>query len=97
MSELVKYEAKDGIGTLTLSDPPANTYSYAMMQALDAAVLQARMDARKGHFMPPGLLGSQLATLERPNLATERCLHVSITLTPEQICATVAVAMRRFA
>ena len=33
-------------------------------------LLQARMDARKGHFMPPGLLGSQLATLERPKLAT---------------------------
>ncbi|MEY3391158.1 MAG: hypothetical protein RLZZ322_5, partial [Verrucomicrobiota bacterium] len=26
-----------------------------------------------------------------------RCLHVSIRLTPQQICATVAVAMRRFA
>ncbi len=60
-------------------------------------LLQARLDARKGHFMPPGLLGSQLATLERPNLATERCLHVSISLSPEQICTTVAVAMRRFA
>ena len=60
-------------------------------------LLQARLDARKGHFMPPGLLGSQLATLERPNLASEKCLHVSITLTPEQIGATVAVAMRRFA
>ncbi len=60
-------------------------------------LLQARLDARKGHFMPPGLLGSQLATLERPNLATERCLRVSISLTPEQICATVSVAMRRFA
>ena len=60
-------------------------------------LLQARMDARKGHFMPPGLLGSQLATLEPPNLATERCLHVGIRLTPQQICATVAVAMRRFA
>lgn len=60
-------------------------------------LLQARLDARKGHFMPPGLLGSQLATLERPNLSEESCLHVSISLTPEQICATVAVAMRRFA
>ena len=55
------------------------------------------MAAGKGHFMPPGLLGSQLATLARPNLAAENCLHVSITLTPEQICATVAAAMRRFA
>ena len=47
--------------------------------------------------MPPGLLGSQLATLERPNLATEKCLHVSISLSLEQICATVGMAMRRFA
>jgi len=60
-------------------------------------LLQARLDARKGHFMPPGLLGSQLTTLERPNLASEKCLHVSISLSPEQICATVGVAMRRFA
>ena len=60
-------------------------------------LLQARLDARKGHFMPPGLLGSQLATLERPNLASEKCLHVSISLSPEQICATVGVAMRRLA
>jgi hypothetical protein len=35
--------------------------------------------------------------LERPNLASEKCLHVSISLSPEQICATVGVAMRRFA
>jgi gluconokinase len=60
-------------------------------------LLRARLDARRGHFMSPGLLGSQLATLERPNLATEKCLHVSITLTPEQICETVAVAMSCFA
>ena len=33
------------------------------------------------------------STLEIPNPATERCLHVSITLTPEQICATVAAAV----
>ncbi len=72
---------------------------YLFFVFLDGSqeLLQARLDARKGHFMPPGLLGSQLATLERPNLATERCLHVSISLSPEQICATVAVAMRRFA
>ena len=41
---LVTYEAADGIATLTLTDPPANTYSYEMMRALDEAVLKARMD-----------------------------------------------------
>ena len=30
------------------------------------AVLSARMQARRGHFMPPALLASQLATLEDP-------------------------------
>lgn len=29
-------------------------------------LIQARMDARKGHFMPPSLLDSQFATLELP-------------------------------
>jgi len=60
-------------------------------------LLQARMDARKGHFMPPGLLGSQLATLERPDPAAERCLTVSIALTPAQIGDAVAGVMRGLA
>ena len=30
------------------------------------AELERRLGARKGHFMPPSLLDSQLATLERP-------------------------------
>ena len=35
----------DGIAVIELNDPPANTYSYEMMQEIDAAVLEARMDA----------------------------------------------------
>ena len=38
------YEVKDGIALITLNDPPANTYSYEMMQELDRAILDARMD-----------------------------------------------------
>ena len=41
---LVNYENRDGVAVLTLDDPPANTYTYRMMQDLDRAVLQARMD-----------------------------------------------------
>src|SRR4029079_5950747 len=44
MPELVRYRSTDGIAFLTLNDPPANTYSYEMMQQLDQAVLTARMD-----------------------------------------------------
>ena len=35
----------DGVAVIELNDPPANTYSYEMMQEIDAAVLAARMDA----------------------------------------------------
>src|SRR5438045_5133346 len=42
--ELVQYQADGGIALLTLNDPPANTYTYDMMQALDRAILEARLD-----------------------------------------------------
>ena len=41
---LVDYHVDRGIAVLTLNDPPANTYSYEMMQQLDARILEARMD-----------------------------------------------------
>ena len=44
MSKL-KTHVTDGVCTITLDDPPANTYSYEMMQELDGAILAARMDA----------------------------------------------------
>jgi gluconokinase len=40
-------------------------------------LISGRLSARKGHFMPPGLLASQFATLEPP-LPDERALAVSI-------------------
>jgi enoyl-CoA hydratase len=40
----VEYKTADGVALLTLNDPPANTYSYEMMQELDACILKARMD-----------------------------------------------------
>ena len=44
-------------------------------------LISARLAARKGHFMPPSLLTSQLATLE----PTPDITRVSIDQTPEQI------------
>ena len=41
---LVEYRIESCVGILTLNDPPANTYSYEMMQQLDARILEARMD-----------------------------------------------------
>jgi enoyl-CoA hydratase/carnithine racemase len=42
--EKLDFETRDGIALITLNDPPANTYSYEMMQQLDRAILDARMD-----------------------------------------------------
>src|SRR5947199_10696839 len=39
---LVHYEVRDGVGYITLDDPPANTYTHEMMRQLDEAILQAR-------------------------------------------------------
>src|SRR5206468_10445420 len=40
----IRYAVTDGVATIELNDPPANTYSYEMMREIDAAVLEARMD-----------------------------------------------------
>jgi gluconokinase len=44
------------------------------------ALIAARLAARKGHFMPPGLLASQFKTLEPPT-SSERAVTVSIDAT----------------
>src|SRR5438876_681069 len=41
----IDYAVREGVATIELNDPPANTYSYEMMREIDAAVLDARMDA----------------------------------------------------
>ena len=47
-------------------------------------LIAARLAARKGHFMPPGLLASQFKTLERPD-TNERPITVSIDAPVESI------------
>src|ERR1700693_3592101 len=41
---LINYTVEGGLAWIEMNDPPANTYTYEMMQQLDAAILQARMD-----------------------------------------------------
>jgi gluconokinase len=48
------------------------------------ALIASRLAARRGHFMPPGLLVSQFKTLEQPT-ADERPVAVSIDATVEAI------------
>jgi gluconokinase len=52
-------------------------------------LLEARMRARPGHFMPVALLDSQLATLE-PLAAEEPGLVLDVRDTPDELAAAVA-------
>ena len=92
----------DGIFTITLNDPPANTYSYEMMQELDAAVLQARMDASVHVIVIIGAgekffcAGANIAMLKDadPTFKYYFCLHANETLlrlehTPKLVIAAL--------
>jgi gluconokinase len=57
-------------------------------------ILEQRLAARKGHFMPPSLLASQLATLERP-AADERAKAFDIAQPVETIAAQAQAWLRQ--
>lgn len=57
-------------------------------------LIATRMAARRGHFMPPGLLDSQFATLEEPD-DTEHPVTVSIEPAPEVIVQTIIEKLRQ--
>ena len=59
----------------------------------DFGLIAARLAARKGHFMPPGLLQSQFDALEEP-AADEHVIAVSIDATPEEIAAQALDRLR---
>lgn len=62
---------------------------------LDApqVLVQERLGARKGHFMPPSLLASQFATLERPNGEGD-VLPVAVNVPVVEIVRRAAVELR---
>lgn len=96
------YQVKDGIAIITLNDPPANTYSYEMMQELDRAILDARMNEAvqvivitgKGEkFFCAGADIQMLANVT-PTYKYYFCLHANETLnrleqTPKLVIAAI--------
>src|SRR5205085_5344727 len=100
--KLVQYQAQDGVAVLTLNDPPANTYSYEMMQALDHAILAARMDesvqvivitGQGEKFFCAGANIQMLASVT-PEFKYYFCLHANETLsrleqTPKLVIAAI--------
>jgi carbohydrate kinase (thermoresistant glucokinase family) len=58
------------------------------------ALIRGRLEARRGHFMPPTLLPSQLRILEAPD-ADERPIVIDIGQSPEAIVAEIRGALGR--
>jgi enoyl-CoA hydratase len=101
-ADLVQYRAEDGVATLTLNAPPANTYSHEMMLQLDRAILSARMDedvhvivitGRGEKFFCAGA-DIQMLNSVTPEFKYYFCLHANETLsrleqTPKLVIAAV--------
>jgi enoyl-CoA hydratase/carnithine racemase len=98
----VRYEVREGVAVVTLDDPPANTYSYEMMQQLDRAILAARMDESVHVILLTGAgekffcAGADIAMLSEvtPSFKYYFCLHANETLsrleqTPKLVVAAV--------
>jgi enoyl-CoA hydratase/carnithine racemase len=92
----------DGVYTIELDDPPANTYSYEMMRELDDAVLAARMDANVHVIVLRGAgekffcAGANIGMLQQadPEFKYYFCLHANETLnrlehTPKLVVAAL--------
>jgi len=91
-----------GVRVLTLCEPPANTYSYELMQALDRAVLDARMDTSVHVIVLTGAgekffcAGATIGMLKdaTPEYKYYFCLHANETLnrleqTPKLVIAAL--------
>lgn len=59
----------------------------------DPALIKVRLDARVGHYMPPSLLPSQLATLEPPR-ADEGAIVIDIDARPDVLIERILAALR---
>lgn len=101
-SKLVNYDVQEGVAVLTLNDPPANTYSYEMMQALDQNILAARMEDSVKVLVITGTgekffcAGANINMLQSvtPEFKYYFCLHANETLsrleqTPKLVIAAI--------
>src|ERR671937_1666047 len=98
----IAYTTTDGVATIELNDPPANTYSYEMMREIDSAVLDARMDGAAHVIVLRGAgekffcAGANIGMLKDadPQFKYYFCLHANETLnrleqTPKLVIAAL--------
>ncbi len=102
VGELVRYSVDDGVAVIELNNPPANTYTYAMMRELDEAILALRMDPAAHVLVIRGggdkffSAGADIAMLAEadPTFKYYFCLHANETLmrleqTPKLVIAAL--------
>src|SRR5437867_11437486 len=100
--KLIEYTSSEGVALIRLNDPPANTYSYEMMQQLDARILEARMDESVQVIVVTGsgekffCAGANIQMLSdvTPEFKYYFCLHANETLcrleqTPKLVIAAI--------
>jgi enoyl-CoA hydratase/carnithine racemase len=98
----VTYATDGGVALLTLTNPPANGYSYEMMRDLDEGVLRARFDDAVQVLVLAGAgekffcAGADIAMLDAvtPSFKYAFCLHANETLlrlehTPKLVLAAL--------
>ncbi|MBL8859030.1 MAG: enoyl-CoA hydratase/isomerase family protein [Planctomycetes bacterium] len=99
----VTYSSGGGLALLTLTNPPANGYSHAMMRDLDEAILTARFDDSIHVIVIAGAgekffcAGADIAMLNdvTPTFKYQFCLHANETLlrlehTPKLVIAALS-------
>src|SRR5258708_3000282 len=98
--ELVKYRVEEGVAIFELDDPPANTYTYEMMQQLDGVILKARMDENVHVILIRGAgekffsAGASIPMLTKadPTFKYYFCLHANETLSRLEQTSKLVIA-----
>jgi len=99
---LATYASGGGVVLVTLTNPPANGYSYEMMRDLDEAILRARFDEECQAIVLTGAgekffcAGADIRMLDKvtPSFKYNFCLHANETLlrlehTPKLVIAAI--------
>lgn len=102
IGDLVQYYVDGGVAVFKLNDPPANTYTYDMMQEIDRSILDARMDDSVSVILITGngekffSAGANIKMLSEvtPTFKYFFCLHANETLsrleqTPKLVIAAI--------
>ena len=56
-------------------------------------LIESRMQAREGHYMPASLIDSQLAALQPPDTTTENAIWIDVANPPDRITEIAVAAL----